>query len=317
MSEPSLSIVVTVYNKEDYVAACLESIRAQTDGDFEVVVVDDGSADGSADRAAAVVGADRRFTILRQANGGVSSARNAGIAAARGQWVAFLDGDDTWSPAYVAIVRRALRAHPEAVMVSVDYHGYVEGRLVRFTPRRHDVERIESGHDFFGEWTERGYCHVHTSGTVILGDVLRALGGFPEDMSLGEDLYTWIRVSLAGRCVHVREPLVRYRMDASSSLARTPSLAAIRGHLRLIELLERMVAEGHCSERVLVSQQKTHLYHLLGASRGQEAFAFLLRVPGLWGRTTWGSVIAEILGVRTALLKVLGSMRVRGRVAER
>jgi len=86
--------VVPLYNKETYVRHCVDSILAQTIGDFELIIVDDGSTDKSAEIAGSY--SDSHIRLFRQANGGVSVARNRGIAEARGKWVAFLDADDEW-----------------------------------------------------------------------------------------------------------------------------------------------------------------------------------------------------------------------------
>jgi CDP-glycerol glycerophosphotransferase len=93
-----ISVVVPVYNVEAYLADCLDSVLAQTVGDLEVVLVDDGSTDGSAGIAEAYAARDPRFRLVRQENGGLSKARNTGIDAATGDFLAFLDSDDLLPP---------------------------------------------------------------------------------------------------------------------------------------------------------------------------------------------------------------------------
>jgi CDP-glycerol glycerophosphotransferase len=94
MASPRISVVVPVYNVEAFLAPCLDSLAAQTFADFEVVMVDDGSTDRSAAIAGEYARRDARFRLLTQANGGLSRARNVGVGAARGQFLAFLDSDD-------------------------------------------------------------------------------------------------------------------------------------------------------------------------------------------------------------------------------
>jgi CDP-glycerol glycerophosphotransferase len=91
---PKLSVVVPIYNVEDYLDECLRSLADQTFGDFEAVLVDDGSTDGSAAIAERFVAEDRRFRLVRQPNGGLSRARNTGTGEAVGEYLAFLDSDD-------------------------------------------------------------------------------------------------------------------------------------------------------------------------------------------------------------------------------
>ena len=95
---PKISVVVPVYNVEDFLTPCLESLVAQTVDDFEVVLVDDGSTDGSVAIAEAYAGRDARFRIVSQENGGLSKARNTGMEVAEGEYLAFLDSDDTLPP---------------------------------------------------------------------------------------------------------------------------------------------------------------------------------------------------------------------------
>lgn len=97
-----ISIIIPAYNVEKYITECLDSLLGQTYSDFEVVVVDDGSTDGTAAAVARVAAADGRVRLVRRANGGVSAARNAGIEASRGEWLMFVDGDDMLLPGGLA-----------------------------------------------------------------------------------------------------------------------------------------------------------------------------------------------------------------------
>src|SRR5918911_2171312 len=91
---PRISVVVPIYNVERYLVECLESVAAQTVADLEVVMVDDGSTDGSAAIARSFADRDARFRLVTQPNGGLGNARNTGVAAATGAFLAFLDSDD-------------------------------------------------------------------------------------------------------------------------------------------------------------------------------------------------------------------------------
>lgn len=95
---PIISIIVPVYKVEQYLPACIDSILAQTFRDFELILVDDGSPDGCPALCDAAAGKDDRIRVLHQKNGGLSAARNAGLDIARGQWIGFVDSDDTIAP---------------------------------------------------------------------------------------------------------------------------------------------------------------------------------------------------------------------------
>ncbi|SLN46261.1 putative glycosyltransferase EpsJ [Roseovarius litorisediminis] len=108
MSLPKVSVIVPVYNVADHVAACIMSVAEQNFTDFEVIVVNDGSTDGSDRIARKIAAGDPRFSFIDQPNGGLSKARNTGIDAARGAFVAFVDSDDRVAPDYLSELMTAL-----------------------------------------------------------------------------------------------------------------------------------------------------------------------------------------------------------------
>lgn len=106
---PEISIIVPVYNVEQYLPAALDSLRAQTCPDWEAILVDDGSPDGCGALCDAAARQDARFRVIHQKNAGVGAARNAGLAAARGTYVQFLDSDDALEPQMVEVLCRTAR----------------------------------------------------------------------------------------------------------------------------------------------------------------------------------------------------------------
>ena len=109
---PSFSVVVPLYNKRATVVRTLDSVFAQTFGDFELIVVDDGSTDGGDDLVQAHYD-DARLRLHRQPNAGPAAARNQGLALSRGDYVTVLDADDTWRPEYLQTAVDVFTAHPE------------------------------------------------------------------------------------------------------------------------------------------------------------------------------------------------------------
>ncbi|MCC5969917.1 MAG: glycosyltransferase family 2 protein [Pararhodobacter sp.] len=110
MDAPGISVIVPVYNVAAHVGACIDSLRAQSLTDFEALVIDDGSTDGSGEVALEAIAGDPRFRLIRQANRGLSGARNTGLEAARGEFIAFLDSDDQFAPGFLAQMYAALVA---------------------------------------------------------------------------------------------------------------------------------------------------------------------------------------------------------------
>lgn len=125
-----ISIIVPVYNTEAYLAACIESLRKQTHANLELLFVDDGSTDGCPAMLDAAASDDPRVRVLRKANGGVSAARNAGLDAATGDFIGFVDSDDFVEPTYCETLLDAFFAHPE-IGVSICnrfIHGHPNGQ---------------------------------------------------------------------------------------------------------------------------------------------------------------------------------------------
>lgn len=127
MQEPFFSVVMPVYKVAPYIQTTLESLYRQTEPDFEIVVIDDGSPDETAEILSRQ--SDPRLRVIRQENAGVSAARNRGIREARGRWVAFLDGDDAWVPNHLELARAALEAHPEYLWYGALYRRVRAERL--------------------------------------------------------------------------------------------------------------------------------------------------------------------------------------------
>jgi glycosyltransferase involved in cell wall biosynthesis len=141
-SHPLVSVVVPVHNGERYLAECLASVFAQTWRPLEVIVVDDGSTDGSA-AVAATAGPVR---ILSQANAGVATARNAGVAAAQADFIALLDQDDLWLPAKLAVQMQHLLDDPALDYVLTGQERFIEpGCTLPAWARPHQVDTVVGG----------------------------------------------------------------------------------------------------------------------------------------------------------------------------
>ena len=114
-----ISVVIPLFDKAPFVEAAVRSALDNGPGVFEVIVVDDGSRDRGADIVAAID--DPRIKLIRKANGGVSSARNAGLDHATGDWIAFLDADDFWLPGFVDAIQHLIARYPQCAMVTTRY----------------------------------------------------------------------------------------------------------------------------------------------------------------------------------------------------
>jgi len=205
--------VIPAYNAELFLADAIRSVLAQTAAPLEIIVVDDGSNDGTAQVAQ---GFGERVRLIRQPNNGPSSARNNGVAAARGEWVAFLDADDAWLPEKLA--RQApLFAEPGVGVVCCGRLRGEERRGLRWLT--------------FDEIWEANEIVVSTA--VVRRDVLISLGGFNPELCGVEDWEIWLRISAAGwRIACLYEDLYRYN-PAPGSLSQRIEVFT-EGHIEVI-----------------------------------------------------------------------------------
>jgi glycosyltransferase involved in cell wall biosynthesis len=183
------SVVIPLWNKRPTIAATVASAFAQEFADFELIIVDDGSTDGGAAELARFD--DPRLRLFTQANAGPGAARNAGIAAARHGWIAFLDADDLWLPGHLAELDRIRGIAPEAGLIGT---AYVEAdRAGRYAAPAAIEPRIELIN--YLEEMGRGRAPFTTSSAAIAAETWRALGGFGPAPA-GQDIEYFARVAL-------------------------------------------------------------------------------------------------------------------------
>ena len=189
-----ISVVIPLYNKEALIGRTLESVLAQSYHDFEVVVVDDGSRDGSA----AVVESfdDPRIRLIRQENAGVSAARNRGIAEVRGEFIALLDADDIWRENYLQTQFELTQKYPQCEVFATDYcfsnsKGVEKATIIRKLP-------FDGEDGILTNYFEVASCShppLWTSAVMVRKGAIESIGGFPVGIKSGEDLITWARLS--------------------------------------------------------------------------------------------------------------------------
>ena len=215
MASPRVSALVPIYNGAAYLEEAVQSALAQTMRDLEVIIIDDGSTDASgmiADQLAMAYPDCVR--VIHQRNGGLCAARNAGLAVARGEYIALLDSDDAWLPHHLADAVKLLDLRPNVGLVHADYEvmnslgegqGVPPGRWVR--PRRSTWEAIYL-------WQE----HVMQVTAVFRRLLLDEVGSFDMRFNkLGcEDRDLWLRISAVSELAYMSDVQARYRVHASN-----------------------------------------------------------------------------------------------------
>ena len=190
------SVVIPLYNKEHYIAGTLRSVLTQTFPDYEVIVVDDGSTDHSL-QACKEVRSDK-IRVVQQVNQGVSAARNKGIELAAGEYICFLDADDTWHPDYLQNIETIVQKYPQSDIFVTAY------RIIYANGRCKESRRLPQANGCLPSYWEtlgKGYDFVWTSATTVRRTALLAAGGFRLGEKIGQDLDLWARLARNNPCV--------------------------------------------------------------------------------------------------------------------
>ena len=211
MSQTTITVIIPLYNKEREIEGTLRSVLAQTRQPDEIVIVDDGSTDRSAEIVRGT--ASPLVRLVPQPNAGECAARNRAIAEARGEYIALLDADDEWEPGFLAEIESMIGAFPGCGL-------YCTG----FSVVSHDGLFPAPGLDRRG--IVEHFCRDSApryiaipSACCIPRAVFDDVGGFPEGMKMAGDLYMWIKIARRYRVCYSPERLARYSKVASNRSA--------------------------------------------------------------------------------------------------
>lgn len=315
---PRVSVVIPVYNREPYIGAAIASVLAQTVQDFELLVIDDGSTDGTRDVVRSFH--DERIRLLcHESNRGVASARNAGLDAARGDYLAFLDSDDVALPERLAEQVAFLDRHPDHAAVGawidwMDDRGRPTGRVKRRPLRPDDVSALR----LFRQGIENTASMARTT-------VLRQYR-HDERFEVSEDFDLWARIAadrpianqgkvLVLRRAHVQqtskgrdEQTRHYRQAIYARQLAALGVAFTEEDLTRHHLLRRMRKSGFTPDRAYVDWAEAWLRGLHTANARVHRYpepALSRLLGGFWGKVCWNAV--PTLGRVTAWRHFRGS----------
>ncbi|MBM4262087.1 MAG: glycosyltransferase [Deltaproteobacteria bacterium] len=232
-SAPLVSVIIPTYNRWPWVGEAIDSVLRQTFADFELIVVDDGSTDETESRLAHY---GTRVQVISQVKGGVSSARNRGVRASRGKYLAFLDSDDIWLPRKLEQQIAFMESHREYNICQTEEIWMRDG--VRVNPR--NIHRKPSG-DIFRASLD--LCLVSPSAAMLTRELFDRVGGFDENLPVCEDYDLWLRIAVDQEVGLLPEPLIVKRGGHADQLShalwgmdrfRVAALQKLlRGHLPL------------------------------------------------------------------------------------
>ncbi len=270
MSLPVVSVTICMHNGARYIDEALQSVFAQTLQDFEIIVVDDGSTDGSADRIERAY-RDGRLRIVRQRQQTLRVARPVAIAHGSGEFIAFLDHDDVWLPSKLERQVSAARAAPQAALVFsdcliIDESGRDCGRLTD----QFDFDAL----DLTGT---HGHCELLQRGNFVAyptafarRSAVAAVGGFNHTYQYVSDYDLWLRLARRHALHYVAEPLAKYRVHQSQFTQRHSDVT-LAEHTALlgpilrsasypapvrIAIGDNLLGQHRVAQRLLLSQQR-------------------------------------------------------------
>jgi GT2 family glycosyltransferase len=289
-----VSVIIPTFNRSRFLGEALDSVLVQSHRDFEVIVIDDGSTDGTPELVAEYAARDDRIRSHRQANAGVSRARNAGLDLAKGDHIAFLDSDDAWQPWHLELMLAGLARHPNVGLIWAEADLVDEsGRIVaspglpvllsayryfavdQLFPIRKSLadlgvtlpDGLKRHRLFVGDIFSAMILGnlVLTSSTVMRRDLAERIGRFDETTSVGEDFGYFLKASRAAPAAFIDLPGARYRVGTVDKLAGPANtLAMATAYLRTLDAALAVDGARIKLRPALIREAKVHAERWLG-----------------------------------------------------
>jgi glycosyltransferase involved in cell wall biosynthesis len=302
---PRLSVIMPVYNVEKYIVEAMDSVLSQSFRDFELIVVDDGSTDGTGRLIEQQSRVDPRVRVIRQPNSGRPSVpRNRGIAESKGELIVFLDGDDLFLPNRLSAVVDVFDAHPDVDLVLNDLLSYdAEGqstprtylRQFNFPDGARDIlkpigDRVFVVGEELYRYSSAVFCPMLMPTVSLRAARLRREPvWFREDMRCGEDIDLWFRLLIDSRAAYVDQPLAvyRYRSDSTTQDRADFYIGTLRAHeMNIARSGDRLTSAERARYIRRIGDRYQHLgYHYLvhgDPVRARASYRKAFRVKPEW-----------------------------------
>ena len=243
------SVVIPLYNKAQYIEKTIQSVLRQSNQDFEIMIIDDGSTDQSLSAARKIN--DERITVISQENRGVSVARNTGIEHAAGEFIAFLDADDMWEANYLETIGKLIDEYPQSDIFVTAYAVDMGNGKNHYSTQ---LPRETGCLDSYWRTLAKEYDFVWTSATVVRRQALLEAGCFRPGETIGQDLDMWARLARNNPRVAFSSKVCACYNRCSEENARTRIKIACAGAF-LKDLEEELECSTHTPEEYAAIQK--------------------------------------------------------------
>lgn len=244
-----ISAIIPTYNRAELVCQAIDSVLQQKAEPDEIIVVDDGSTDATGVRLAAY---GNTLNVIQQKNRGISGARNAGIKAAKNEWLAFLDSDDLWKPKKLQRQQEEMRQHPDYKICYTDEEWRKNGRWM-------NQKKI---HKKYSGWIYEHclpLCIISPSSAVLHRSLFEQFGFFDESLPACEDYDLWLRLSYRVPILYIPKKLIVKRQGHWESLSQQHSLDKYR-IVALVKMLESGLDEKSAQKTMQEMAHKCEIY---------------------------------------------------------
>lgn len=238
---PLVTIIIPTFNRAGMVGEAIDSVLTQDFLNFELIVVDDGSTDGTRE----ILNLYReQIRVCHQPNRGVSAARNTGIRMAKGQWIALLDSDDLWLPEKLGVQVNFVQSHPQALICQTEEIWQRNG--LRVNPKKKHQKLSGMIYEPSLE-----LCLVSPSAVMIKKELLDEIGFFDENLPACEDYDLWLRIGARVPIYLIDRPLIVKRGGHADQLSKSPCLDKYR-----IQSMQKMIQNGELTEMQFLATRK-------------------------------------------------------------